>query len=178
MRPCRTVILVGLLKQSTVLLWIRRTHYCYTPRYTALVRSRGSYSTRSWEDKRSRHSWAHWCQVVIACRLSFKEGRKPAFSVNYIRLNAETVQDSFKISRMDEWIDPLGEVQIFSSLNTFPSYWQTDLNDETLLKTTFASHHLLFNYPASAVRAEKVSALFQWAMDFTLASVNWQNAIV
>lgn len=43
--------------------------------------------------------------------------------------------------RMDEYLDSLGEVHIFRTLNASYGYWQIKIDDPDKDKTTFTSHH-------------------------------------
>jgi hypothetical protein len=50
------------------------------------------------------------------------------FCVDYRRLNAVTVRDSYPLPRMDECIDSLGDAKIFTTLYFSSGYWQIPLN--------------------------------------------------
>ena len=45
------------------------------------------------------------------------------FCVDYRKLNAVTVKDSYTLPRMDECLDSLGDATIFSTLNCNSGYW-------------------------------------------------------
>lgn len=66
--------------------------------------------------------------------------------VDYRRLNAGTVRDSFPILRMSECIDSLGKAKIMSTLDTTPGYWQIKVDEKDVDKTTFVAHNGLHKY--------------------------------
>ena len=66
------------------------------------------------------------------------------FCIDYRRLNAVTIRDSYPIPRMDECIDSLGDTQVFSTLDCNSGYWQLEVAPEDRHKTAFVSHHGLY----------------------------------
>ena len=100
------------------------------------------------------------------------------FCVDYRRLNAMTIRDSYPIPRMDECIDSLGNAQVFSTLDANAGYWQVELDERDKDKTAFVTHHGLYRYTRMPFGLKNAPATFQRAMDVILASVKWQTAIV
>ena len=73
------------------------------------------------------------------------------FCVDYRRLNAMTLRDTYPIPRMDECIDSLGDAVIFSTLDCNAGYWQIRLAHGDRDKTTFVCHAgtcLLYTSPS------------------------------
>jgi hypothetical protein len=62
------------------------------------------------------------------------------FCVDYRKLNAITVCDSYPLPRMDECIDSLGDSKTFATLDCNSGYWQIPVRPEDREKTTFTSH--------------------------------------
>ena len=58
------------------------------------------------------------------------------FCVDYRKLNAITVRDSYPLPRMDECIDSLGDATIFATLYCNSGYWQMPVRPEDREKTT------------------------------------------
>lgn len=71
----------------------------------------------------------------------FKKEESFRFSVNYLKLNAMTIWDSYTMSLMDECMDWLGTETIFSTLDENCSYWQVKMAERHRDKTAFSSHH-------------------------------------
>ena len=57
------------------------------------------------------------------------------FCVDYRRLNAMTIRDSYPIPRMDECIESLGYAKIFSNLDANCGYWQIEIDEDDREKT-------------------------------------------
>lgn len=49
------------------------------------------------------------------------------FCVNYCKLDAVSVRDSYSIPGMDEFINSLGPVNVFLTLDADSGYWQIEL---------------------------------------------------
>ena len=82
----------------------------------------------------SKSAWAS--PVVLAPK---KDGTL-RFCVDYRKLNAVTIRDSYPIPRMDECIDSLGEATIFTTLDCNSCYWQIPVAEADKEKTAFVSH--------------------------------------
>ena len=100
------------------------------------------------------------------------------FCVDYRRLNALTIRDSYPIPRMDECIDSLGEAVIFSTLDCNSGYWQIPVAQEDKDKTAFISHYGLYRWLRMPFGLKNAPGTFQRAADIILASVKWQFALV
>jgi hypothetical protein len=61
------------------------------------------------------------------------------FCVDYRRLNAITLRDSYPLLRMDDCIDSPGDANIFTTLDCNSGYWQIPVRPEDRDKTTFTS---------------------------------------
>jgi Reverse transcriptase (RNA-dependent DNA polymerase) len=91
------------------------------------------------------------------------------FCVDYRRLNAITVRDSYPLPRMDECIDSLGDVSIFSTLDCNAGYWQIPVAKEDIPKTTFTSHEGTFWFLRMPFGLRNAPATFQRFVDITLS---------
>jgi hypothetical protein len=68
------------------------------------------------------------------------------FFVDYRRLNAITVPDTYPLPRVDECIDSLGEAVVFTTMNCNSGYLQIPVHPEDRDKTTFTSHYGIFRF--------------------------------
>jgi Reverse transcriptase (RNA-dependent DNA polymerase) len=88
-------------------------------------------------------STSEWASPVV---LVPKPDGSMRFCIDYRRLNAITVRDSYPLPRMDECIDSLGDARVFSTLDCNSGYWQIPVNPGDREKTTFTSHEGLYKF--------------------------------
>ena len=100
------------------------------------------------------------------------------FCVDYRRLNAMTVRDSYPIPRMDECIDSLGDANVFTTLDANCGYWQIEIDEDDRDKTAFTSHWGLFRFKRMPFGLKNAPGTFQRAADVILSKVKWQTALV
>lgn len=120
-------------------------------------------------------SISEWAAPVV---FAPKKDGTLRFCIDYRRLNAVTIRDSYPIPRMDECIDSLGDAQVFSTLDCNSGYWQIEVETEDRPKTAFVTHHGVYQYTRMPFGLKNAPATFQRAVDMILASVKWQYAIV
>jgi hypothetical protein len=84
---------------------------------------------------------SEWASPIV---LVAKPDGSTRFCVEYRKLNAITVRDSYPLPRMDECIDSLGDANIFTTLDCNSGYWQITVRPEDREKTTFTSHEGLY----------------------------------
>lgn len=100
------------------------------------------------------------------------------FCVDYRRLNAMTVRDSYPIPRMDECIDSLGDATIYTALDANCGYWQIEIDENDRDKTAFVSHQGLYRFKRMPFGLRNAPGTFQRAADVILAKVKWTTALV
>ena len=120
-------------------------------------------------------SMAEWASPVV---LVPKPDGSKRFCIDYRRLNALTIRDSYPIPRMDECIDSLGEATVFTTLDANSGYWQVEIAPEDRDKTTFTCHEGLYRVIRMPFGLKNAPATFQRAIDIILSRVKWQYALV
>ena len=100
------------------------------------------------------------------------------FCVDYRRLNALTVKDSYPLPRMDECLDSLGDAQWFSTLDANSGYWQMAIPPEDKHKTAFVCHSGCFQFRRMPFGLCNAPASFQRAMDIILSAYKWRSCLV
>lgn len=88
------------------------------------------------ENGQIRKSRSPWASRVV---LALKQGEQLRFCIDYRRLNAVTVRDSYPLPRIDDLLDLVRGAKYFSSLDLATGYWQVPLEDDDKEKNSV--HH-------------------------------------
>ena len=118
---------------------------------------------------------SEWASPVV---LVPKPDGSMRFCIDYRRLNALTVRDSYPLPRMEECIDSLGDATIFSTLDCNSGYWQIPVHPDDRAKTTFTSHEGLYRFLRMPFGLRNAPATFQRFVDITLAGLTWKICLV
>jgi RNase H-like domain found in reverse transcriptase/Reverse transcriptase (RNA-dependent DNA polymerase)/Integrase zinc binding domain/Integrase core domain/Chromo (CHRromatin Organisation MOdifier) domain/Retroviral aspartyl protease len=118
---------------------------------------------------------SEWASPVV---LVPKPDGSLRFCVDYRRLNAITIRDTYPLPRMDECIDSLGEAVVFSTLDCNSGYWQIPLNEVDRDKTTFCSHAGTYRFLRMPFGLRNAPATFQRAIDIVLSGLKWKTCLV
>ena len=120
-------------------------------------------------------SQSAWASPVVIVP---KPDGTPRFCVDYRRLNAVTVRDSYPLPRMDDCIDSLGHARVFTTLDAMCGYWQLPIRPGDMEKTSFTCHQGTFMYNRMPFGLCNAPATFQRALDIILAGYRWQTCLV
>jgi RNase H-like domain found in reverse transcriptase/Reverse transcriptase (RNA-dependent DNA polymerase)/Integrase zinc binding domain/Chromo (CHRromatin Organisation MOdifier) domain/Integrase core domain len=100
------------------------------------------------------------------------------FCVDYRKLNAITVPDTYPLPRMDECIDSLGDAVVFTTLDCNSGYWQIPVHPADREKTTFTSHFGIYQFLRLPFGLRNAPATFQRAIDIILSGIRWKTCLV
>jgi len=100
------------------------------------------------------------------------------FCVDYRLLNVVTKKHSYRLPRMDECIDSLGEATIFSTLDCNTGYWQVTIAPEDREKTACVCREGAYQYKRMSFGLTNAPAMFQRALDLILSGVKWQSCLI
>lgn len=100
------------------------------------------------------------------------------FCVDYRRLNAMTIKDTYPLPRMDECIDSLGDATVFTTLDCNSGYWQIPVAKKDRDKTAFVCHAGLYRYKRMPFGLTNAPATFQRTLDILLSPFRWKSCLV
>lgn len=118
---------------------------------------------------------SEWASPVV---LITKPDGSVRFCVDYRKLNALTIKDSYPLPRMDECLDSLGDATMFSTLDCNSGYWQILMKEEDQNKTAFVTHCGVHRFKRMPFGLCNAPATFQRALDMILAKVKWNYALI
>lgn len=107
-----------------------------------------------------------------------KKDSRLQFCVDCRKLDAVEVEDSYPLRQMDEFIDSLGLVNMFSTLDTSLGYWQIELDRNDMDLTASVTLNSRYRNTRVLLGLKNAAVTFQRAMDTILALVKWQHALV
>ena len=120
-------------------------------------------------------SKSEWASPVV---LIPKSDRSLCFCVDYQRLNALTVRDTYPIPRMDECLDTLGEAKVFSTLDCNSGYWQMPFTEKDRPKTTFTCHAGTYQFNRMPFGLMNAPATFHRMLDILLSGYRWKSCLI
>ena len=118
---------------------------------------------------------SEWASPVV---LIPKPDGSLCFCVDYRRLNAMTVRDTYPIPRMDECLDSLGEANVFTTLDCNSGYWQIPVAEEDRPKTTFTCHAGTYQFNRMPFGLMNAPATFQRMLDILLSGYRWKSCLI
>jgi Reverse transcriptase (RNA-dependent DNA polymerase) len=118
---------------------------------------------------------SEWASPVV---LVPKPDGSLRFCIDYRKLNAITVRDTYPIPRMDECIYSLEDAVVFSTLDYNSGSWQIPLDEADRDKTTFCSHAGTFRFLRMAFGLRNAPETFQKPVDIILSGLKWRTCLL
>lgn len=100
------------------------------------------------------------------------------FCVDYGKLNAITVRDTYSISRMDECRDSSGDATVYSALDCNFAYWQIPVAEEKVPKMTVTCHGATYLFRRMPFGLLNASATIQRMLDTVLFGYRWKRRLI
>ena len=122
-----------------------------------------------------RHSNSPWASPVVMVP---KKDGSTRFCVDYRKLNAITVKDSYPLPLICETLDTLTGAVYFSSMDFASGYWQIPVRAEDVRKTAFVTKDGLFEFTRMPFGLVNAPATFQRTMDLLLSGLTWKMCMV
>ena len=116
-----------------------------------------------------------WASPVVLVPKTYGTLR---FCVDYGKLNALTVKDSYPLPRIDECLDTPGDAAIFSTLDCNSGYWQIPVAEADRDKTIFTYHEGCYRFKRMRFGLCNGPAKFQRTLDILLAGLRWKSCLV
>lgn len=99
------------------------------------------------------------------------------FWINYCKLNTVAKRDPYFTPHMEAWIESLGKVTVFSTLEACRNYWQIIFGEAEKDKTPFISHHGLYCIICMLFGFQNAPTTFQHTMKVILSNMKGQFAL-
>ena len=112
-----------------------------------------------------------WSSPVVLVK---KKDNTIRFCIDYRKLNAITVKDTYPLPRIDEILLTLGQSQYYTSLDLMSGYWQVGVKKEDRPKTAFITFGGLWEFISLPFGLCNAPSLFQRLMERVLAGLLWR----
>ncbi len=116
-----------------------------------------------------------WASPIVLAR---KKDGSWRFCVDYRKLNDATRKDSYPLPRIDDTLDRLGGMQLFSTLDLRSGYWQVEMEEGDKEKTAFVTDRGLWQFNVMPFGLCNAPATFERLMDRVLAGLPPEVAMV
>ena len=84
-----------------------------------------------------------WASPVVLVK---KKNNASRFCVDYRQVNAVTRKDAFPLPQVDDTLDILAGLRLFSTLDLISGYWQVEVKPEDWEKTAFVTSERLYEF--------------------------------
>ena len=106
-----------------------------------------------------------------------KKSGEMRFCVDYRRLNAVTLKDSYPLPRIDDTLDTLSNSKYFSILDMQAAYMQVEIDPKDWHKTAFISHCGMYQFKVMPFGVSNAPAVFLRLINLLLSGLNWDICI-
>lgn len=87
------------------------------------------------------------------------------FCIDYHKLNAMNRRNTYLIPKIDDCLDALGEVHVFTTLDVNYGYWQVPMDNKATTLTTFTNQEALSQFIRRLIELMNAPTTFHSAMD-------------
>ena len=117
-----------------------------------------------------------WASPVV---LVTKKDGTPRFCIDFRKLNAVTIMDSFPLPDIRQCLDVFGTVRAkyFSSLDCRNAFWQVAMDPETAEKSAFITSEGLYQFEVLPFGLSGAPGCFQRIMGVVLRGLLWKNCL-
>ena len=122
-----------------------------------------------------RESHSPWAAPIVLVR---KKDGHVRLCIDYRKINARTIRDSYALPRIDDSLDALGGARYFSSLDLKSGYWQIGMAEEDIEKTAFVTPLGFWESKVMSMGLTGSPATFQRCMEKCLHDLNLNICLV
>ncbi len=114
---------------------------------------------------------SNWSFPVV---LASKPNGKIRFCIDYRRLNSTTLQDAYKLPRLDDILDSLHGMQYFSTLGAASGLHQLPLDERSRPKNAFSTRSGLCQWRRLPFGWINAPVVFQKTKDYIMRGLSYQ----
>ena len=120
-------------------------------------------------------STSPWAAGIVLVK---KKDGSTRFCVDYRKLNAATIKDSYPLPRIDESLDHLSGARLFSTLDMCSGYWQVEVDPTDRPKTAFVTKKGLFQFKVMPFGLCNAPATFERLVETILSGLQWEICLI
>lgn len=122
-----------------------------------------------------RPSTSPWASPVLMIR---KPDGGIRFCIDYRRLNAVTIKDSYPMPLIDDILDVLGNAKLFSTMDIASGYWNVPMDPGSVEKTAFTCKYGLYEWLVMPFGLCNAVPAFERLMETVLVDLKWRTCLV
>jgi hypothetical protein len=122
-----------------------------------------------------RPSSSPWASAV---QLVDKKDGKVRFCVDYRKLNALTIKDSYPLPRIDDILNKMGGARFYTTMDLSTAFWSIPIREEDRAKTAFTTKFGLWEWCSMPFGLTNAPATQQRFMEAILSGFTWEFCMV
>ncbi|KAG3088118.1 hypothetical protein PI124_g17147 [Phytophthora idaei] len=122
-----------------------------------------------------RPSTSLWASSVL---MIWKPDGGIRFCIDYRKLNAVTVKDSYPMPLIDDILDGFGNAKLFSSMDISSGYWNVTMDPNSVEKTAFTSKFGIYECLVMPFGLCNAVPAFKRLMENVLVDLKWRTCLL